>query len=207
MFVLACAISSACKNDESAHGFTPTEPMQLSQNPGKDEDPTVILAHDGTFYVAWFSDQDGNNEIWLTSSTDGKKWVEPFKIISHPAEDLYPQLIQASNGTFFLSWFRIAFDDDLQAYTFHVWFAKSADAINWENEQQLSEASSTFNWVPFIMEDQSGRIWVAYTSGRLDLNKEIYLLFSDNEGQHWDGDRSGSPLRLTNMHFQMTFLP
>ena len=190
-YFIGFLLLSACNSDESNH-FNTTPPKQLTQNTGKDEDPTVIQAQDGKFYLAYFSDQDGNSEIWMTKSSNGTSWETPWKIIADPAGDFYPQLFQGIDGTFYLTWFRIAFDTNLQNYTFHVWFARSDDAINWEGHKQLSEAVSTFNWVPSITEDQNGDLLVAYVSGRLDANKEIYLIRSDDKGVNWS-----SPTRIT----------
>ncbi len=191
--ILVCwVVMFSCKEDNPLPPLG-TMPEQLTLNSGKDEDPTVLQARDGSFYVAWFSDRDGNPEIWMTRTADGIIWEEPWKITNDPAEDLYPQLTESRSGGFYLTWFHIAFDATLQQFTFHIWFAKSIDGKIWTDHKQLSESASTFNWVPSIMEDSNGRIWIAYTSGRLDLNKEIYLQYSDDKGATWNME----PVRVT----------
>src|SRR6185436_9274305 len=108
------------------------------------------------------------------------------------------QLIQGKNGSFFLTWFRIAYDQALQQFAFHVWFASSSDGLHYTNAKRLSESTVSFNWLPSIIEDNAGRLWVAYTSGRLSQNKEIYLIYSDDAGATWQGGAGNQPIRLTN---------
>lgn len=74
---------------------------------GKDEDPTVLLARDGSLCVAWFSDRDGGNpEIYLRRTTDGTDWTAPLRVTNHPSGDFAPQLMQDEAGAIRLVWFR-----------------------------------------------------------------------------------------------------
>src|SRR5262245_25681240 len=71
----------------------PTRATLLSVNsPTKDEDPSVLVARDGTIFVAWFSDRGGNPDIYLTSTNDGTNWKPPIRVTTSAAGDYYPNL-------------------------------------------------------------------------------------------------------------------
>ena len=61
-----------------------------SGSPTKDEDPSVLLARDGTMFVAWFSDRNNNPDIYVARSSDRKTWTAPVRVTSGPAGDFYP---------------------------------------------------------------------------------------------------------------------
>src|SRR6185436_2214155 len=61
--------------------FKPTAVQLLSiDSPTKDEDPSVIRARDGTLFVAWFSDRNGNPDIYITSSNNGADWTPAVRV-------------------------------------------------------------------------------------------------------------------------------
>ena len=70
---------------------TATTPVLLSTgSPGKDEDPSVLLAADGKLYVAWFSDRGGSSAIWISSTTDKVNWSTPKRISNNTFGNFYP---------------------------------------------------------------------------------------------------------------------
>jgi hypothetical protein len=109
---IAAAALAACSSGSSAPPPSPTfragaATLLSTGSPTRDEDPSVLLARDGSICVAWFSDRDGGNqEIYLARTADGVTWSGPIRITNDPGGDFYPNLIQDDAGAFHLVWFR-----------------------------------------------------------------------------------------------------
>lgn len=88
--LVALVLIGACSSDDVAPSVTPdasidasiadasvdadpgaTEPVAIATSPGKDEDPSILRAIDGTFHLVFYSNRDGNDRIWRTTSKDG----------------------------------------------------------------------------------------------------------------------------------------
>ncbi|HEV8376856.1 MAG TPA: hypothetical protein VGR38_11565, partial [Candidatus Polarisedimenticolia bacterium] len=85
--------------------YAPTR-MALGNASGGDDDPSLIRAQDGLFYLVFISDRSGNIDLWITSSSDGVAWSAPVQITTSSDEDLYPNLLQSADGAFHLVWHR-----------------------------------------------------------------------------------------------------
>src|SRR5215510_661244 len=81
-------------------------PVRISDDNGDDEDPSVMLARDGRFYVAWSSKRQTGVNIYIKSSEDGRTWSSEERVTIGPGEDYYPSLAQTRDGTFHITWFR-----------------------------------------------------------------------------------------------------
>jgi hypothetical protein len=78
--LIALGSAAACGRDPSDTGaelrFPPTAEAVLSVgNPGKDEDPSVLRARDGSIYVAWFSDRTASGDIYITRTERARSGV------------------------------------------------------------------------------------------------------------------------------------
>src|SRR6185503_18336127 len=81
-------LALACKDSHSPPAtttpFAPSEPALLSVgSPTKDEDPSVLLAKDGTIFVAWFSDRGGYPDIYITSTRNGRDWTPAVRVTTN----------------------------------------------------------------------------------------------------------------------------
>ncbi|OQW46972.1 MAG: hypothetical protein A4S09_16135 [Proteobacteria bacterium SG_bin7] len=173
--------------------------VRITDNQFKDEDPAVIqsVIDDGYFYLAFYSNRNGKDEILMTRSFDGLVWEAPWVAVSNSNVNAYPQLAQGLDGTFYLTWFQI----DPMTSAHHVWFATSKDkGHTWIEQQRISDLhpNNNFNWLPSILMDykilSAPRLWITYTSGRLDFNKEVYVKYSDDFGKTW---LPSEPIRIT----------
>ena len=176
----ACLALAACKEKTTAVAVDTTTgetaPAVLSINsPTKDEDPTVVLARDGTLFVAWFSVRGGNPDIYIANSRDGKQWSSPVRVTSHTGGDFDPTLIQDENGVFHLTWFRWT-----ALYVGHIMYNTSTDGVTWNQSAEI-EATTTANvddWVPTIAKAADGTVLVYFVSDKRDAGNptnEIYL--------------------------------
>jgi hypothetical protein len=193
---VALCLFAACSDDSSTSTpppeprYTPTAPAVLSTgSPTKDEDPTVLLARDGSIVVAWFSDRGGNNDIYITRSSRGTEWAEPVRVTVSPDGDFYPNLIQDSNGVFHLAWFRwYALNRG------HIWYNRSSDPLSWNtnNEVQVTTTLEVDDWVPSIAQspDSLRIFFVSEARGTANSTNEIYYASSPLDSVAWDDGRA-----------------
>ncbi len=192
--LLALAVGATAQGLEQEYpsDYTISEPVQLTRGTGKNEDPCLLRAQDGTIYMAWFSDRSGNSHIYLTATKDSLRWSEPVAIIQGGGGgNFYPSLAQTNDGTFHLTWFRI----DAKSHVFSVWYANSKYAGTWSEPQAMSPPDKDYNWVPTIAAAKDGSVWIAWASGRTG-NKDIFLKQSKDGGRTWQ-----EPVQVTNHHF------
>jgi len=134
----------------SAPRYVPTAAKLLSQSsPTKDEDPTVILAKDGSIVVAWFSDRGGNSDIYIARCAKGTTWSAPVRVTVSADGDFYPNLYQDANGVFHLTWFRWH-----ALNRGNIWYNQSSDPLVWDpaNEKPVTTTANVDDWVPSIAE-------------------------------------------------------
>lgn len=166
--------------------FEPAGPFLLSTgSPTKDEDPSVILARDGSVVVAWFSDRGGNPDVYITRTTDGTNWASPVRVTTNAGGDFYPNLFQDDAGTFHLVWFRwYALERG------HIVHNESAGPLAWNpaNEDSVTTVPDVDDWVPCIT-GAADSLLVFFVSNERDVvnpTNEIYLTVRHPGEDGWD---------------------
>ena len=169
-------------SDAAAEGGS-TAATVLAASPGKDEDPSLVRAADGTFYVAWYSDRNGGDHLYIKSSTNGRDWSPDRALTNGSEHDFYPSLIQAADGTFHLVWWRGEVGDGGKLVG-SIWTMHSKDTLIWSVPARLSEETNALAWAPTIAERVPGElvvVWSTDESGQKDLRLRI----SKNGGVDW----------------------
>ena len=190
--LVAVALGARCKTEDFPPDFPSTEPRLLTNTKGKNEDPSLLRGTDGKIYLAWFSDRNGNADIYWMHSTDGGTWSEPKAIIQGGgAGNFYPSLAQTKDSVFHLAWFRI----DHKSHKFSVWYANSKDGKNWGEPQAITPRNEGYNWVPTIIAAKDGSLWIAWSSGKTG-NKDVFVAQSKDGGASW-----GEPVQVTHHPF------
>ncbi|HET6350216.1 MAG TPA: hypothetical protein VFH88_14150 [Candidatus Krumholzibacteria bacterium] len=187
---------SACGGDNSTAPapaptpgrFAATQPAPLSTgSPTKDEDPTAILAADGSIVVAWFSNRGGNSDIYIARCARGTEWSDPVRVTDNTDTDFYPNLYQDANGTFHLTWYR--WDASNQG---HIWYNRTTDPLVWDtnSEVQVTTTGSVDDWVPCIAETpDSLRIFFVSQERTGSNTSDIYIATSPMDTVMWDDGR------------------
>lgn len=150
----------------------------------KDEDPSLIKSRDGRFFICWFSNRSGDDNLYIINSWDGTQWSSPVRITHAFARDFYPSLHQDSSGRFHLAWFRIK---KSPPFLSSIWYTHSDDGIHWDpgHEVQVTHALGS-DWAPSIWKDATGRLLIYFASKRKgDSSKEIYVSQSKDNGSTW----------------------
>lgn len=196
LVVLPLCLLAACGDDDSVTPpppparYAPTSPALLSTgSPTKDEDPTVLLAQDGSIVVAWFSDRGGNSDIYITRTTEGTRWAAPVRVTVSADGDFYPNLYQDADGVFHLTWFRwYALNRG------HIWYNRSTDPLVWDtgNEVQVTTTADVDDWVPSIAEtpDSLRIFFVSEARNASNSTNEIYYATSPLDSVAWDDGRA-----------------
>jgi hypothetical protein len=150
LVVTACGGNNDSVTPPPPGRYAPTPSTLLStSSPTKDEDPSVIVAKDGSIVVAWFSDRGNNPDIYIARCTRGTTWSAPVRVTVSADGDFYPNLYQDANGVFHLTWFRW-----YDLYRGHIWYNQSSDPLVWNpaNEKQVTTTANVDDWVPTIAE-------------------------------------------------------
>ena len=143
--------------------YLPRAPRVLSVDlPGNDEDPAVLLARDGSIYVAWFSESAGN-DILISRTTDGAEWTAPMHVTTGAATDFGPSLTQDAAGYIHAVWFRWA-GATPPGRIVHNRSIAPDDGLAWDarGEVDVTHASGTDDWVPSLTADVTGTLVVAF---------------------------------------------
>ncbi len=188
---------SGCGGDDGGPSpgpapFQPTQPTLLSTgSPTKDEDPSVILARDGSIVVAWFSDRGGNPDIYITRTTDGVHWANAVRVTTSTDGDFYPNLYQDANGTFHLTWFRwYALNRG------YIYYNRSKNPLSWNTagEIQVTTTADVDDWVPSIAgtPDSLRVFFVSDVRDTMNPTTEIY-----EASMHVDSTQWGPPRHMT----------
>lgn len=187
--VLVGTVLVACSDDVPpglTPSFEPTSPTLLSVgSPTRDEDPSVILARDGSVVVAWFSDRGGNNDIYITRTRDGSSWAPAVRVTTDPGGDFYPNLFQDEAGVFHLVWFRwYALERG------HIVHNQSASPLSWDpaGEDSVTTTPDVDDWVPCVT-GAADSLLVFFVSNERDAvnpTNEIYLSIRHPGAPGWD---------------------
>ncbi|MBE7492015.1 MAG: hypothetical protein HS108_09720 [Planctomycetes bacterium] len=159
LLALVPLVAAGCAGDEKDKsnpapgphdGLVAGAPVVLSPpNPNaspKDEDACIFMNHLGHFYVAWMSNRDGNDEIYVMRSSDGQFWSSPNRVTTSADADWYPTMLR-HGGRYHMVWMRQT------ATTRTVWYNSSPDGITWNAANETPVTTGTQDdFVPHMIE-------------------------------------------------------
>jgi Neuraminidase (sialidase) len=151
-------------------------PVDVSNNAGDSAWP-AIAADAGTVYVAWDDWTTGNDDIFLSKSTDGGFTWSTQLNVSNDAGRSEDPAIAIDSGTLYLVW------DDDEFGNYEVLYSNSTDGgVTWSAAVNVSNTDGS-SYSPTIAID-AGTIhaaWYDDTSG----NWEIFYSKSTDGGATW----------------------
>ena len=206
----AITIAVSCKETHSpavALPFAPTEATLLSVgSPTKDEDPSVLLAHDGTIFLAWFSDRGGNPDVYITSTKNGHDWTQPVRVTTDAGGDFAPSLYQDDAGLFHLAWFRWT-----ALYVGHIMYNTSADGLTWDasKEIQATKAPNVDDWVPTMTVKSDGTVLIYFVSklrNTSNQQNDLYLAMKRPGMADFDAVVGASGVNVPTAHEHLPFV-
>ncbi len=166
---------------------------------GKDEDPSIIRARDGRYFISWFSNRWEGDHIFVSSSSDGEHWADPIQVTKGKNRNYFPNLYQDSKGTFHLSWFQV---NIWPPFHRRVMYNQSADGVTWSpaSEVAVTAFGEGADWVPVIIgRGQELRIYFA-SQKKGDRSRDLYVVRSTDSGQSWQ-----SPEKLEGVNAEKLY--
>jgi len=201
----------ACKDSHSPPAattpFAPSAPALLSAgSPTKDADPSVLLAKDGTIFVAWFSDRGGNPDIYITSTRNGHDWTPAVRVTTNAGGEFNPNLYQDDAGVFHLTWFRWT-----ALFEGHIMYNTSADGLTWNtaNEIQATKAFKVDDWVPTITGRPDGTVLIYFVSklrNTSNQQNDLYLAMKRPGMADFDAVVGASGVNVPTAHEHLPFV-
>lgn len=152
----------------SKDGDNWSEATQLTTDPAEDDGPWLLRDSNGTYWVVWHSNRNGNSDIFYSNSTDGANWSEPAALIVDKGTDIYPFMLQDSHGRYWATW-----TTDRSDMWGDIWYCTSQDGQEWSAPNQLTEMDGK-DYTSRLMEDSSGIVWVTWVSERSE-NLDVWF--------------------------------
>jgi hypothetical protein len=207
--LLALIALASCKEAKAPAGPWPTGGAQLLSvsSPTKDEDASVLLAKDGTIFVAWFSDRGGNADVYITSTKNGRDWTSPVRVTTHAGGDFYPNLVQDDAGLFHLTWFRWT---SLQVG--NIIYNTSPDGLTWNtaNELMATKALNVDDWVPSLTVRPDGAVLIYFVSKKRSITgtqqNDLYLARKQPGAADFDVVVGALNVNVPNEHEHLPFI-
>ena len=192
--LIACAGCSRSSHDSepaltsvlgSPASYPPTR-MALGNASGADDDPTLIRALDGLYYLVFISDRSGNMDLWITSSADGVAWSAPIQITTSTDEDFYPNLLQSADGAFHLVWHRF---ESMTTGQSHLYYRTTTTPMNWGTAETPITTGVVDDWDCKLIQVGASELRVFFSSAARSsnptYNRDIYVVRSTDLGQTW----------------------
>jgi hypothetical protein len=210
--LFAAIILAGCESSGDTEGpvITPTSATLLSTgSPTKDEDPSVLLAQDGSLCVAWYSDRDaGNQELYITRTVDGITWSPAVRVTNDPGGDFYPSLIQDDLGVFHLTWFRWT-----ALFVGQIMYKTSADPdctkLAMSVEVAVTNDPNVDDWVPVITKAADGTLLIYFVSEKrnpLSMTNEIYVSTKGPGDPSWNAPQLITGISSPTEHDHLPFV-
>jgi expansin (peptidoglycan-binding protein) len=161
----------------------PVFDSRLTTHGKVDWTPSITSTTDGEIWVVWRSDRTGNDELFY-KVFNGSSWTEDIQLTNDTYCDDYPSITQTSDGKIWVVWTsnRVNLQGDL--------FYKVFNGSSWTEDIQLTNNTYT-DADPSITQISDDKIWVVWTSNRVDLQWDLfYRVFN---GSSWSSDA-----RITN---------
>jgi hypothetical protein len=154
--------------------------ISLTSNDVDDVDPSVFQASNGTIYVLWSSNRNGNNDIFYKTSSDfGSSWSSEKQITHDTNRDNGSSIIQTQDGKFWVVWSSDRTGD-------YEIFYKTYDGSSWSIDKRLTYSNNSDS-SPSILQTLDGTIWIFWGSDELSptSNGDIYYKTSNDNGDTW----------------------
>ncbi len=186
LLLLMTGLLPACRDGgggggDDADPLTRIEPgpkstLSVGNESGQDEDPSLLVAADGSLHAAWYSNRNGtlpsgqeDKEVFLVSSYDGRTWTEPAQVTSGAGFAFYPSLAQSDDGDFHVAWFERTLlpygcnpSVDCFGHENRILYKRTADPASWLTSAAETVTLGPGDWLPSLVHDRAGDRMLAY---------------------------------------------
>ncbi len=131
--------------------WSPTE--RLTTDPHNDQTPSVITTAEGTLWVVWASNRDGNFEIYYKNHSGS--WSPDMRLTNHTSTDETPSVMQDKDGDIWVVW-----SSDREGNP--EIFCRIYYGTEWSTTIKLT-TNAADDWGPTIMHAADESIWLVWT--------------------------------------------
>jgi hypothetical protein len=99
--VVIISISSLCKRKPEENYL---EPVNVSNNPGRSENPSIAVDSNNTVHLVWHDDAPGNEEIFYSYKPESGNWSNPVNISNNAQSSRYPCITIDKTNVIHVAW-------------------------------------------------------------------------------------------------------
>ncbi len=165
-------------------GATWSPPQALSLKTGNARNPAIAIDNADNIYSAWQGNAPGNNEIYLTKSTDGGTQWTLQRLSEESGQSQRPAIATDDANAIYVVWQDNAPGND------EIYLKKSIDGGGTWIQKRISFTTGQSRH-PAVITDSAGVIYVAWQDNT-EGNYEIYLKKSADCGNTWTFRRISS---------------
>jgi hypothetical protein len=157
----------------------------LTENAGNNFAPKVVKDSEGRAWMTWYSDGDGNNNIFA-SYYDGEKWSPEYRITENNKDDYSPTIAADKKGRIWIAWVsnrRGNYDIYAKNFDGKIWSKAKAVTTFFEDDMH-----------PALVVDSAGKVWaVWYTWEKMKsyffpgqmISRDANIYISSFDGNQW----------------------
>jgi len=138
--------------------------------------PSATLTLNGSIWVVWSREIDGNYDIYYKVSNDGgANWLDRPPLVNDINWDIGPSVHMSKDGTIWVVWST----DRPNGGLLELYYKDSSDyGLNWTDDTLLvTSIGDDAN--PSITSDDEGRVWVAWESTRSGFDIYYKIFYHD----------------------------
>jgi hypothetical protein len=193
MYWLAYAIDKGNWNYDinlrkSEDGINWDSPIEVTKNNTWETYPSLMQDSKGVYWIAFTSRWGSDDQIWITNSSDGTSWREPNQAIKFRYDNIYPSMIEDSEGTYWIAWSHY----NRSTYDWDICIISSQDGLDWDDSFTYVTYDADDDDFPSLIQDSSGTYRIAWSSDRNGYDN-IFVTKSNDPKSSW-----GSPVELTS---------
>jgi len=164
----------------SDHGLWWDVIIPLTESPYDDTRPSLTQNIDGTIWLVWYRNVDGNYDIFCKTSSDyGLTWSNATRLTTDSSWDRNPSITHTYNGTIWVVW------DSRRTGDYEIYCRTTSDnGSNWSDIKRLTTDGAD-DFTPAVLQAVNGTMWVFWASERASTNPNIFYKTSSDYGINW----------------------
>jgi len=163
------------------NGTSWSRDVKLTADTRHDLAPDVMQASNGTIWVVWSSERDGNSEIYYKTSNNGITWSNDTRLTISSSVDARPAITQTMDGRIWVVW-NSNRDGNLEIYY-------RTYSSSWSLDTRLTTTASEIDDTsPTILQTSNQTIWLFWKSEGLTQPPYILYKQSFDNGANWSSN-------------------
>jgi len=152
---------------------------RLTDHAESDQCPSIMETANGDIWVAWYSDREGNWDVFYKHSSDsGGSWSDVERLTTNELWDMEPSIAQAADNSIWVAWCSYRADSNWE-----IWAKSTTNGgTSWSDPIRIT-TNSAWDYDPAIMVAGDGTFWIVWYSERSG-NRDLWYKTSAN-GATW----------------------